>query len=219
MADDNEMEILKIVLIGESGVGKTSIISQFVDQIFQDDQQSTIGGTFSSKTVKCGNGKIVKLEIWDTAGQERYRSVTKMFYKDANAAILVYDITSKFSFEELQKYWIEQVKESSSKDIILAIAANKSDLIDSEQVDEGEARQFAQDNNALFALTSAKEISKVESLFLEIAKKYTGTDSVTIIEENNEENNNEEECRKYRKESVKITKKSQSKTGKKKGCC
>ncbi len=136
MTEDNDLEILKIVLIGESGVGKTSIISQFIDQIFQNDQQSTIGGTFSSKTVKCGNGKILKLEIWDTAGQERYRSVTKMFYKDANAAILVYDITNKFSFEELQKYWIEQVKESSSQDIILAVVANKSDLIEQEQVDE-----------------------------------------------------------------------------------
>ena len=215
MADDHEMEILKIVLIGESGVGKTSIISQFVDQIFQDDQQSTIGGTFSSKTVKCGNGKIVKLEIWDTAGQERYRSVTKMFYKDANAAILVYDITSKFSFEELQKYWIEQVKESSPRNIILAIAANKSDLIEYEQVDEGAARQFAKDNNALFAVTSAKQISCVESLFLDIAKKYTGSDSVLTLEEKDEI----EEFRRIRKESVKITKETQNQTPKKKGCC
>ena len=216
MTEDNDLEILKIVLIGESGVGKTSIISQFIDQIFQNDQQSTIGGTFSSKTVKCGNGKILKLEIWDTAGQERYRSVTKMFYKDANAAILVYDITNKFSFEELQKYWIEQVKESSSQDIILAVVANKSDLIEQEQVDEGEARKFAQDNNALFALTSAKEIAQVESLFLDISKKFSGTDSAVIIRENNEE---EEGYRTIRKESVKITKQSQTKTEKKKGCC
>ena len=215
MFDDNDLETLKIVLIGESGVGKTSIISQFIDQIFQNDQQSTIGGTFSTKTIKCGNGKILKLEIWDTAGQERYRSVTKMFYKDANAAILVYDITNKFSFEELQKYWIEQVKESSPRNIILAIAANKSDLIEYEQVDEGAARQFAKENDALFAVTSAKQTSCVESLFLDIAKKYTGTDSALTLEEKDEI----EEFRKIRKESVKITKDTQNKAPKKKGCC
>ena len=216
MFDEKDLETLKIVLIGESGVGKTSIISQFIDQIFQKDQQSTIGGTFSTKTIKCGNGKILKLEIWDTAGQERYRSVTKMFYKDANAAILVYDITNKFSFEELQNYWMEQVKESSPKNIILAVVANKSDLIEYEQVDEEVARQFAKDNNAFFSVTSAKDTAQVDSLFLEIAKKYSGSDTALTLEEKDEE----EEYRKIRKESVKITKETQVKSGgKKKGCC
>ena len=215
MFDDKDLETLKVVLIGESGVGKTSIISQFIDQIFQEDQQSTIGGTFSTKTLKCGNGKILKLEIWDTAGQERYRSVTKMFYKDANAAILVYDITNKYSFEELQNYWIEQVKESSPKNIILAIVANKSDLIDKELVDEEMARQFAKDNNALFENTSAKNSVGVENLFLDLAKKYTGTDTALTLEDKDEA----EEFKKIRKQSIKITKESQSKNTKKKGCC
>ena len=212
--NDSEMESLKIVLIGESGVGKTSIISQFIDQIFQDDQQSTIGGTFSTKTIKCSNGKILKFEIWDTAGQERYRSVTKMFYKDADAAILVYDVTSKYSFEQLKRYWAQQVRDSSPKDIILAIIANKSDLIDKEQVDESEARNYAKEINALFALTSAKNNTGVNDLFIEIAKKYSGADFANSIEEKEEI----EEYRKIRKESVKITKETQSKVKKKK-CC
>ncbi len=216
MFDDKDFETLKIVLIGESAVGKTSLISQFIDQVFQDDQQSTIGGTFSTKIIKCGNGKILKLEIWDTAGQERYRSVTKLFYKDANAALLVYDISNKYTFEELQNYWIDQVRDSAPKDIILAIVANKSDLIESEQVDEAMAREFAKDNGALFALTSAKTTSGVESLFLDIAKKYTGTDSASTIESENKKE--EEEYRKIRKDSVKITKQSQVKAKKKK-CC
>ena len=216
MFDDKDFETLKIVLIGESAVGKTSLISQFIDQVFQDDQQSTIGGTFSTKTIQCGNGKILKLEIWDTAGQERYRSVTKLFYKDANAALLVYDISNKYTFEELQNYWIDQVRDSSPKDIILAIVANKSDLIESEQVDEATAREFAKDNGALFALTSAKTTAGVESLFLDIAKKYTGTDSASTIESENKKE--EEEYRKIRKDSVKITKQSQVKAKKKK-CC
>ena len=216
MFDDKDFETLKIVLIGESAVGKTSLISQFIDQVFQDDQQSTIGGTFSTKIIKCGNGKILKLEIWDTAGQERYRSVTKLFYKDANAALLVYDISNKYTFEELQNYWIDQVRDSAPKDIILAIVANKSDLIESEQVDEAMAREFAKDNGALFALTSAKTTAGVESLFLDIAKKYTGTDSASTIESENKKE--EEEYRKTRKDSVKITKQSQVKAKKKK-CC
>ena len=215
MFDDQDLETLKIVLIGESGVGKTSIISQFIDQIFQNDQQSTMGGTFSTRTVKCGNGKILKLEIWDTAGQERYRSVTKMFYKDANAALLVYDITNKFSFEELQNYWMGQVKESSPKNIILAVVANKSDLIELEVVDEAMARQFAKDHNAIFSVTSAKDCSQIDSLFSEIAKKYSETETALALEENEEE-----KYRRARKESVKITKYTQNKNSeKKKGCC
>ena len=213
---DEEMESIKIVLIGESGVGKTSIICQFMEQVFANDKQSTIGGTFSTKIVKCGEEKEVRLEIWDTAGQERYRSVTNMFYKDANAALLVYDITSKYTYEELKNYWVEQVKETSPKNIILAIIANKADLIENEQVDEEEAREFAEKNNALFALTSAKNNNGINDLFLEIAKKYTGIDSSLIFEEKDEI----EEVRNIRKQSVKITKETQKKSGnKKKGCC
>ena len=214
MFDEKDLEILKIVLVGESGVGKTSIITQYIDNIFQKDQQSTIGGTFSTKTVKCGNGKILKLEIWDTAGQERYRSVTKLFYKDANAAILVYDITNKFSFEEIQNYWFGQVKDSAPENIIIAIVANKLDLYENEQVDETIARKYAQDNNALFASTSAKNTSGIEDLFIEIAKIYSGSDSALTIQEKDEA----EEYKKIRKESVRITRE-EMKNNKKKGCC
>ena len=214
MFDEKDLEILKIVLVGESGVGKTSIITQYIDNIFQKDQQSTIGGTFSTKTVKCGNGKILKLEIWDTAGQERYRSVTKLFYKDANAAILVYDITNKFSFEEIQNYWFGQVKDSAPENIIIAIVANKLDLYENEQVDETIARKYAQDNNALFACTSAKNTSGIEDLFIEIAKIYSGSDSALTIQEKDEA----EEYKKIRKESVRITRE-EMKNNKKKGCC
>ena len=130
------VESFKVVLVGESGVGKTSIITKFIDETFQEDQQSTTGGTFSTKSVICDGGKILKFEIWDTAGQERYRALTKMFYKDANAAIMVYDITRKDSFDELKNYWSEQIKESSPEGIIKVIAANKSDLFEHEALDE-----------------------------------------------------------------------------------
>ena len=177
------IESFKVVLVGESGVGKTSIITQFIDQTFQEDQQSTTGGTFSTKSVICDGGKILKFEIWDTAGQERYRSLTTMFYKDANAAVMVYDVTRAESFEELKNYWAGQIKESSPENIILVIAANKSDLIEHEKVDEGEARNFAKELNAIFISTSAKSSEGINSLFEEIAKKYSGATNITIKEE------------------------------------
>ena len=212
MSNEKE-EILKLVLIGESGVGKTSIITQFVEEVFSTDKNSTIGGTFSSKLVKCGNGKNLKLEIWDTAGQERYRSVTKMFYKDANAAILVYDITNKNSFDQLQNYWVGQLKDSAPKNIIIAIAANKCDLFEREVVDEKEARDYAKNIGAIFSSTSAKNTVGINDLFIEISKKYSGADSATIIEENEEI----QEFKKIRKESIFLTKKSQR--NKRKGFC
>ena len=181
---DISIETFKIVLIGESGVGKTSIISQFIDQNFQDDLQTSTGGTFSSKSFIYGNGKILKFEIWDTAGQERYRSLTKMFYKDTNAAILVYDITRKISFEELQNYWAKEIQESAPENIILAIVGNKNDLLEEEGqgdfVDEGEAREFAAKLGALFYTISAKKNYGINDLFLQIAKKHTGVEDIKI---------------------------------------
>ena len=206
------IESFKVVLVGESGVGKTSIITQFIDQTFQEDQQSTTGGTFSTKSVICDGGKILKFEIWDTAGQERYRSLTTMFYKDANAAVMVYDVTRAESFEELKNYWAGQIKESSPENIILVIAANKSDLIEHEKVDEGEARNFAKELNAIFISTSAKSSEGINSLFEEIAKKYTGSTNIKIKEDGDEEPNVEEQ-----KDIVKIENAGKEKKPKKKG--
>ena len=181
------IESFKVVLVGESGVGKTSIITQFIEQTFQEDIQSTTGGTFSTKSVVCDGGKVLKFEIWDTAGQEKYRSLTTMFYKDANAAVMVYDVTRADSFEEIKNYWSNQIKDNSPENIILAIAANKSDLIEQETVDEGEARNFAKELNAIFVTTSAKSSEGINSLFEEIAKKYSGATNITIKEEEDAE--------------------------------
>ena len=171
--DSGESESCKVVLLGESGVGKTSIITQFTEEIFTEDQQSTTGATFSSKEVLCLNDtRKIKFEIWDTAGQERYRALSKMFYKDAAAAILVYDITRKTSFDEIKNYWANEIKEHSPKKIVLAIAANKSDLYEIEQVDEKFGRELAKDLGAIFYSTSAKNQSGINELFEAIANKY-----------------------------------------------
>ena len=158
----------------------------------------------------------MKLDIWDTAGQERYRSVTKMFYKDADVALLVYDITSKKSFEELKNYWVNQVLETSMKKTLLCIIANKSDLINLEQVDEGEARNYAETINALFFVVSAKDSTSINEMFKEIAKKYSGANSVNIEDAADDENMFQ--IKKIRRGSVKVTK-AQALKKEKKVCC
>lgn len=108
----------KVVLLGESGVGKTCIITRYINGYFEENGMSTTGASFAGKTMTFEEyGKTVKFDIWDTAGQEKYRALTKIFYKDASIAVLVYDITRRESFEELKKYWYNQVKEHAQKNI------------------------------------------------------------------------------------------------------
>ena len=213
-------QVFKIVLVGESGVGKTSIIKQFIDHTFKDNILSSVGGSFCSKNLIYEKNKILKLEIWDTAGQERFRALTRMFYSDANACILVYDITQKESFEELKNYWIEQVREKADKNIILAIAGNKSDLIENEEVDEGEARKLAESIDAIFMSISAKYINVINDLFLEIAKKHLGVEDVELKDDNEkstkEDNNNDNNNK--RDDTVKLSKPKEQKNNNK-NCC
>ena len=119
MEDDENAKVCKVVLLGETGVGKTCIIERFIDDTFEDNKKSTVIATFRSKTMtfETYQGKSVKFEVWDTAGQEQYRALNKLFYKDAGAAILVYDVTTKESFVEIQNYWCNQIKEFAPKNI------------------------------------------------------------------------------------------------------
>ncbi len=117
--EDDAAQTCKVVLLGESGVGKTCIIARFINNTFEENLISTTGASYAGKTMTFEEygGKSIKFEIWDTAGQEKYRSLTKIFYKDAGAAILVYDITRKESYEEIKKYWINQIKDFAPKNI------------------------------------------------------------------------------------------------------
>ena len=120
MGDEDEgAQTCKVVLLGESGVGKTCIIARFINNTFEENLISTTGASYAGKTMTFDeyDGKSIRFEIWDTAGQEKYRSLTKIFYKDATAAILVYDITRKESYEEIQKYWYNQIKDHAPKNI------------------------------------------------------------------------------------------------------
>ena len=127
--DDDEDEYIpcKIVLLGEAGVGKTSIITRYISGSFSQIVMTSTGSSFVAKKIELEDKKKVKLQIWDTAGQEKYRSLAKIFYQSAAVAVLVYDITLKKSFEQIKEYWVKEIKENAPEDIIIAIAANKSD--------------------------------------------------------------------------------------------
>ena len=164
----------KLVLLGESAVGKTALALRFAEEQFNELQQfretqPTIGVAFLTKTVSLDDRKI-KFEIWDTAGQERFHSIAPMYYRGAQAAIVVYDITKEDTFERA-KTWVRELQQQASSNIVIALAGNKSDLAINRWVQYDEASAFAEENNLLFMETSAKTTENVKEIFLEIAKK------------------------------------------------
>ena len=161
----------KVVLLGESGVGKTCIISRYINDRFDEKTVSTNGASYGSKSITV-NSKVIRMDIWDTAGQEKFRSMAKFFYKDATIAILVYDITRIDSFNAIKKFWYEQLKLHALKDIVIGIAGNKADMFDKEEVSEQEARDFANKIGAQFRLTSAFENTGIDELFLSVVHKF-----------------------------------------------
>ena len=162
----------KVVLLGETTVGKTSIISRFVDDSFDPNCITSLGASFISKEIYIAEfKKKIKFDIWDTAGQEKYRTLARIFYKDAVIIIFVYDITKKKTFEELKNYWYGQIKDYGIQNPILAIAANKSDLYDKEQVDENEAKAYADKIGAIFKSTSALSNTGIDTLFNHLGRK------------------------------------------------
>ena len=161
----------KVVLIGESGVGKTCIIAQFINKTFDPNVVSSLTSQYIRKNIELPEGKNVLMDIWDTAGQEKHRALAKIFYKNSKAVLLVYDITNKKSFEEIKNYWYGQVKESSGKDTILALVGNKYDLINEKDVSNEDEEEFAKSIGAIFALTTATNYNSINVLFESIAKK------------------------------------------------
>ena len=163
----------KVVLLGDSGVGKTCIISRYISGQFDENSATTNGASYASKQVDYANlKKSVILDIWDTAGQEKYKSLTKFFYKDAAVAILVYDITRKESYENIKNYWYQQIQENGDKNLVLGIVGNKSDLYEVEAVSEPEAREFAKNIGAIFGLTSAQNNTGINELFSDVGNKF-----------------------------------------------
>ena len=172
MEDDDQYDfIFKIVLIGDSGVGKTNILSRYLTDKFSSTTQPTVGVEFGSKIVKKGE-KLIKLQIWDTAGQERYKSITSAYYKGAKGAFVVYDISRKSTFDNVDK-WINELKNNGSEDVFIMLVGNKSDLNDKREIIEEEVKKKAQGYNIAYCETSALKGNNIEFAFESLIDKIT----------------------------------------------
>ena len=202
--------LYKMLILGDSFVGKTNMLKRFLNDEFDMNTKETVGVEFGSKNFILGEKEdIVKAQIWDTAGQERYRSVTKAYYKGAKGALLVYDITRKATFENIDN-WLIDLRTNADKDILILLIGNKSDLIDTREISEEEARTKAEQYNIAFLETSAKTGDNIAKAFTELVTQVYNTNIST--QQNNfeiEENNSD---------GVNLVNKSEEKT-KKKGCC
>ncbi|KAL1301962.1 hypothetical protein AAFC00_002418 [Neodothiora populina] len=164
----------KLVLLGESAVGKSSLVLRFVKDQFDDYRESTIGAAFLTQTIALDDNTTVKFEIWDTAGQERYKSLAPMYYRNANCAVVVYDITQATSLDKA-KAWVKELQRQANENIIIALAGNKLDLVteqpDKRVVTTEDAQAYANEAGLLFFETSAKTAENVKELFTAIAEK------------------------------------------------
>ncbi|XP_062226085.1 ras-related protein Rab2BV-like [Phragmites australis] len=171
---DNEYDYLfKIVLIGDSGVGKSNILSRFTRNEFCLESKSTIGVEFATRTLQI-DGKTVKAQIWDTAGQERYRAITSAYYRGAVGALLVYDITKKPTFDNVQR-WLRELRDHADVNIVVMMVGNKSDLNHLRSVPEEDGQAFSEKEGLSFLETSALEAVNVETAFHTILSEIRQT--------------------------------------------
>merc|ERR1712154_178101 len=173
----------KLVFLGDESVGKTSIITRFMYDHFDDTYQATIGIDFLSKTMYLED-RVLRLQLWDTAGQERFRSLIPSYIRDSSVAIVVYDISNKTSFLNTHK-WIEDVREERGDDVVIMLVGNKIDLNDHRQVTKNEGEEKANQLNVMFMETSAKSGDNIKSLFRKVATNLPGMD------EQNQSNKND----------------------------
>ncbi len=195
-----EDQEIKVILVGESGTGKTSLINiamgvKFVEGV----EASTSTASFVTKIIKIG-GKSYSLNLWDTIGQEKFRSLTKIFIKDSKIVIFVYDITRKESFKELD-YWFKTIKDVLGDVPVLGIAGNKSDLFMKEQVKEEDAEKYAENKNVSFKLTSAKNPLSFNNFLEDLLKQYITKCGGVIestegkkLEDNKKSNDKKKKC-------------------------
>jgi Ras-related protein Rab-11A len=166
MANDEYDFLFKVVLIGDSGVGKSNLLSRFTRNEFNLDSKSTIGVEFATRSIQV-DAKTIKAQIWDTAGQERYRAITSAYYRGAVGALLVYDISKHQTYENVTR-WLKELRDHADANIVIMLVGNKSDLRHLRAVPTEEAKQFASDNNLSFIETSALDASNVELAFQNI---------------------------------------------------
>ncbi|XP_065827759.1 ras-related protein Rab-22A-like [Oscarella lobularis] len=172
------MREIKLCLLGDSGVGKSSLVLRFVSDTFNERAETTIGASFMSKTLLVDD-RSFKYQIWDTAGQEKYRGLAPMYYRGAAAAIVVYDVTKMDTFKTL-KSWIKELQQLGPRDIVIAIAGNKCDLEEMREVPTKEAVAYAEEIGAVFSETSAKTAINVKDIFVRICQRLPSEMMVSV---------------------------------------
>ena len=155
--------MFKLVVVGDSGVGKSQLLSRFTNDEFDLDSKSTIGVEFSTRQIE-HDGKTIEAQVWDTAGQERYRAITAAYYRGAVGALLVYDITKRDSFENCER-WLKELRTHGDAQVVAMLVGNKGDLKHLQAVDVEDAKDFAEDNNLAFIETSALDATNVDLAF------------------------------------------------------
>ena len=215
MNEEKDNINIKVVLVGDTGVGKTSIIDRYINDKYDINQKTTLVSSYTFKKLYIKKySKSVSLDIWDTAGQELYRALSKNFYLNASVGILVYDITRKSSFNSIKDYWYEQLKTFGEENMIFEMVGNKNDLYQKEDISEEEARNYAKSIRAGFHLISCKENVGIKDLFEDCGKKYLETNGLT---ENNDKNDKNNRKHSKNKGNIKLNKNRNKKEKKK--CC
>ncbi|KAL7749911.1 Rab GTPase ypt31 [Sorochytrium milnesiophthora] len=183
MPQDDEYDFLfKVVLIGDSGVGKSNLLSRFTRNEFNLESKSTIGVEFATRSIQV-DGKTIKAQIWDTAGQERYRAITSAYYRGAVGALLVYDIAKHVTYDNVNR-WLKELRDHADTNIVIMLVGNKSDLRHLRAVPTEEAKKFAADNGLSFVETSALDSSHVETAFQQILTEIYKNVSKKALEGN-----------------------------------
>jgi len=178
--------VFKVVLIGDSAVGKSQLLARFARNEFSLDSKATIGVEFQTKTLQIDN-RTIKAQIWDTAGQERYRAVTSAYYRGAVGAMLVYDMTKRQSFDHMAR-WLEELRSHADKNIVIMLIGNKSDLGTLRAVPTEDAKEFAERESLFFMETSALEATNVENAFTTALTEIYRTVSKKNLVANDEAN-------------------------------
>ena len=186
MSDDC---VYKVLLLGDSTVGKTCFLLKYTDKVFKEVHMTTVGLDYRLKSMTLKNGKNVKLQIWDTAGQDRFRSITKNYYKGAQGIIVIYDITNFASFDNV-KNWISQIREEVTSNVVIYIAGNKTDLEEQRKIQTEEGKNLAEEYGFHFVETSAKNGTNINEAFEDLVERIDsifgklGTNHAEIINGN-----------------------------------